>query len=215
MNGKPDALGSAVHAGFPVAATCASDDFAAPMVANSGLGEHRKSYSKLYDKIRTTRTMNYGAYSYSEWYENGGSNMLPVPGVPRHANCTGLWLRPVQIGEGLRKHYPPGLGDLKVGHGAFALRLTVREMDNLLQAGMSQADFDLTPHLPALLREALRHHACQAARLPARLRLLRPQGLAPGSRRAAGPADSGRCEQGRPPELAGAEHVRGHHHRRQ
>ena len=30
-----------------------------------------------------SQSMNYGDYSYVEWYENGGSNMLPVPGVPR------------------------------------------------------------------------------------------------------------------------------------
>ncbi|RYU82138.1 M16 family metallopeptidase [Hymenobacter persicinus] len=141
---KPDALGSAVYAGFPIQATRASNDFAALMVANSWLGEHRKSYGKLYDKIRTTRSMNYGDYSYIEWYENGGANMLPVPGVPRHANYASIWLRPVQIAEGLRKQYPTELGDLKVGHGAFAFRLAVREMDNLVKNGMSPADFELT-----------------------------------------------------------------------
>jgi zinc protease len=141
---KPEALGSAVYAGFPIPATRAADDFAALMVANSWLGEHRKSYGKLYDKIRTTRSMNYGDYSYIEWYENGGGNMLPVPGVPRHANYASLWLRPVQIAESLRKQYPSELGDLKVGHGAFALRLAVREMDNLVKNGLTQADFDLT-----------------------------------------------------------------------
>ncbi|WP_045689013.1 M16 family metallopeptidase [Hymenobacter sp. AT01-02] len=141
---KPDALGSAVYAGFPIQTTRAQDDFAALMVANSWLGEHRKSYGKLYDKIRTTRSMNYGDYSYVEWYEAGGSNMLPVPGVPRHANYTSLWLRPVQIAEGLRKQYPTELGDLKVGHAPFALRLAVREMDNVVKNGLSKEDFERT-----------------------------------------------------------------------
>ncbi|TGE16807.1 M16 family metallopeptidase [Hymenobacter elongatus] len=141
---KTDALGSAVYAGFPIQTTRASDDFAALMVANSFLGEHRKSYGKLYDKIRSTRSMNYGDYSYIEWYENGGSNMLPVPGVPRHANYTSLWLRPVQIAEGLRKQYPAELGTLKVGHAPFALRLAVREMDNLVQSGLTKEDFEIT-----------------------------------------------------------------------
>ncbi|MCC2548128.1 insulinase family protein [Hymenobacter sp. BT175] len=141
---KPEALGSAVFAGFPIQTTRANDDFAALMVANSFLGEHRKSYGTLYDKIRTTRSMNYGDYSYIEWYENGGSNMLPVPGVPRHANYTSIWLRPVQIAEGLRKQYPTELGSLTVGHAPFALRLAVREMDNMVKNGMSQQDFDRT-----------------------------------------------------------------------
>ncbi|QNH61310.1 M16 family metallopeptidase [Hymenobacter sediminicola] len=141
---KPDALGSAIYAGFPIQTTRANDDFAALMVANSWLGEHRKSYGKLYDKIRTTRSMNYGDYSYVEWYEGGGQNMLPVPGVPRHANYASLWLRPVQIAEGLRKQYPAELGDLKVGHAPFALRLAVREMDNVVKNGLSKDDFELT-----------------------------------------------------------------------
>jgi zinc protease len=141
---KPDALGSAVYAGFPIQTTRAQDDFAALMVANSWLGEHRKSYGKLYDKIRTTRSMNYGDYSYIEWYEAGGSNMLPVPGVPRHANYASIWLRPVQIAEGLRKQYPSELGNLTVGHAPFALRLAVREMDNVVKNGMSKEDFERT-----------------------------------------------------------------------
>ncbi|TGE25428.1 insulinase family protein [Hymenobacter aquaticus] len=141
---KTDALGSAIYAGFPIQTTRANDDFAALMVANSYLGEHRKSYGKLYDKIRTTRSMNYGDYSYIEWYENGGQNMLPVPGVPRHANYASLWLRPVQIAEGLRKQYPTELGGLTVGHAPFALRMAVREMDNIVKNGLSKADFELT-----------------------------------------------------------------------
>jgi len=75
---KDNALGSAIFTGFPMDITRANDDFAALMVANSWLGEHRKSYSHLYQKIREARSMNYGDYSYIEWYDNGGSNMLPV-----------------------------------------------------------------------------------------------------------------------------------------
>ncbi|KUG09682.1 M16 family metallopeptidase [Solirubrum puertoriconensis] len=141
---KPDALGSAVYAGFPIETTRAKDDFAALMVANSYLGEHRKSYGKLYDKIRTTRSMNYGDYSYIEWYEAGGNNMLPVPGTARRTNYASIWIRPVQIAEGLRKQYPTELGDLKVGHAPFAFRLAMREMDGLVKNGMSKEDFELT-----------------------------------------------------------------------
>ena len=159
---QPNALGSAIYAGFPLPITRANlPDFAALMVANSYLGEHRKSYGRLYDKIRTTRSMNYGDYSYIEWYEAGGQNMLPLPGVPRHANYSSLWLRPVQIAEGLRKQYPADMGDLKVGQGAFALRLAVREMDNLVKNGLSAEDFDLT-------RTFLRSYTKLYASTPAR-----------------------------------------------
>ncbi|MFM7015153.1 MAG: M16 family metallopeptidase, partial [Bacteroidota bacterium] len=99
---KENALGSAVFAGFPMDITRANDDFAALMVANSWLGEHRKSYSRLYQKIREQRSMNYGDYTYIEWYNNGGSNMLPHAGYPRLSNYFSIWLRPVQTAKGLK-----------------------------------------------------------------------------------------------------------------
>lgn len=140
---KNDALGSAIFTGFPLPLTRSNDEFAALMVANSFLGEHRKSYGKLYDKIRSTRSMNYGDYSYIEWYENGGSNMLPVPGVPRTSNYFSIWIRPVQIAEGLQKQYSE-LKGIEVGHAHFALRLAVREIDNLIRNGMTKEEFELT-----------------------------------------------------------------------
>jgi zinc protease len=140
---QPNALGSAIYTGFPLAITRSNDDFAALMVANSFLGEHRKSYGKLYDKIRTTRSMNYGDYSYIEWYENGGGNMLPATGVPRHSNYFSLWIRPVQIAEGLKKQYTE-LKDINIGHAQFALRLALREIDNLVKNGMTKQEFELT-----------------------------------------------------------------------
>ncbi|MDX5435628.1 MAG: insulinase family protein [Pontibacter sp.] len=140
---KDDALGSAIFTGTPMPVTRSADDFAALMVANSFLGEHRKSYGKLYDKIRTTRSMNYGDYSYIEWYDRGGSFQLPNPGVPRTSNYFALWIRPVQIAEGLKKQYAE-LDTIDVGHAHFALRLAIREVDNLIENGMTQEEFELT-----------------------------------------------------------------------
>jgi zinc protease len=140
---KEGAFGSAIFTGFPIDITRTKDEFAALMVANSYLGEHRKSYGQLYRKIREARSMNYGDYSYIEWYENGGGNMLPPPGVPRHSNYFSLWIRPVQIAEQLQMQYEE-LKDVKIGHALFALRMAVREVDKLVNEGMSQEDFDAT-----------------------------------------------------------------------
>ncbi len=140
---KENALGSAIFAGFPMALTRKSDDFAALMVANSFLGEHRKSYSLLYRKIREQRSMNYGDYTYIEWYDNGGSNMLPRPGFPRTQNYFSIWLRPVQTAKGLKGQYPE-LSGIKVGHAHFALRMAIRELDKMIKDGMSEQDFELT-----------------------------------------------------------------------
>ena len=123
--------------------TRASDDFAALMVANSYLGEHRKSYGVLYNKLRETRSMNYGDYSYIEWYDNGGGNMLPSAGTPRRLNYFSIWLRPVQIAKQLRMQYPE-LADVKVGHAHFSIRMAIRELNKLVTEGISQEDFEAT-----------------------------------------------------------------------
>ncbi len=140
---KDGAFGSAIFTGTPLAITRSSDDFAALMVANSYLGEHRKSYGQLYQKLRETRSMNYGDYSYIEWYNNGGGYMLPPPGVPRASNYFALWIRPVQIGKQLKQQYKE-LSDIKIGHAHFSLRMAVREVDLLIKNGMPKEDFEAT-----------------------------------------------------------------------
>lgn len=140
---KENALGSAICMGFPLDITRSSNSFASLMIANSWLGEHRKSYSHLYKKIREERSMNYGNYSYIEWYDNGGSNMLPRPGVPRSSNYFSIWIRPVQTAIGLKKQYPE-LADINIGHAHFAIRMALHEMQQLIENGMSEEDFNST-----------------------------------------------------------------------
>jgi zinc protease len=137
---KQGALGSAISAGFPMDITRSNDEFAALMVANSWLGEHRKSYSRLYQKIREARSMNYGDYTYVEWYENGGGNMLPPAGTPRNMNYFSIWLRPVQTAKGLKGQYEE-LKDLRVGHAPFSMRMALHEMNQLVNNGMTEDDF--------------------------------------------------------------------------
>ncbi|NUQ82990.1 MAG: insulinase family protein [Bacteroidetes bacterium] len=141
---KPDAFGSAIFMGTPLSITRSSDEFAALMVANSWLGEHRKSYSRLYQKIRETRSMNYGDYSYIEWYESGGQYMLPPSGVPRQSNYFSIWIRPVATADNLRTNNPAEMGNVKVGHAHFAIRMALRELDLLVKNGMTEADFKAT-----------------------------------------------------------------------
>ncbi len=140
---KEGAFGSAIFGGYPLSITRADDEFAALMVANSYLGEHRKSYGKLYQMIREQRSMNYGDYTYIEWYDNGGGNMLPPSGVPRHSNYFSLWIRPVQITKQLKMQYAE-LDSIDVGHAHFALRMALREMDKMIKNGISPEDFEAT-----------------------------------------------------------------------
>ena len=140
---KDNALGSAIFTGAPLTITRSNDDFAAMMVANSWMGEHRKSYSRLYQKIREARSMNYGDYTYIEWYQDGGSNMLPLPGYPRSSNYSSIWLRPVQTAKGLKGQYPE-LGNIEIGQAHFAIRMAIREMDELIKNGLTKEQFELT-----------------------------------------------------------------------
>lgn len=137
---KEGAFGSAIFTGAPLSITRADDEFAALMIANSWMGEHRKSYSRLYQKIRETRSMNYGDYSYIEWYQAGGQNQLPPSGVPRSSNYWSIWIRPVQIAQQLKAQYEE-LAGITVGHAHFALRLAIREFDLMIENGMSEEDF--------------------------------------------------------------------------
>ena len=140
---KEGAFGSAIFTGAPLAITRSDDEFAALMVANSWLGEHRKSYSRLYQKIRQTRSMNYGDYSYIEWYDNGGSFQLPPSGVPRQSNYFSFWIRPVQIAKQLKGQYEE-LADIEIGHAHFALRMAIREFDLIIKNGMTKDAFEET-----------------------------------------------------------------------
>ncbi len=87
--------------------------------------------------------MNYGDYSYIEWYEAGGQNQLPPFGVPRSSNYWSIWIRPVQIAKQLRAQYEE-LADVEVGHAHFALRMAIKEFDQLIEKGMSEEEFEAT-----------------------------------------------------------------------
>lgn len=140
---KPNNLGTAIYTGYPHNLDRSSADWPAMMVVNSYLGEHRKSYSKLYQLIRQARSMNYGDYTYIEWYEAGGSNQLPLTGFPRSNNYFAIWIRPVQTALSLKGQYPE-LGDIKVGHAHFAMRMALYEIDRVKNEGLTQEEFDLT-----------------------------------------------------------------------
>jgi zinc protease len=157
---KDNAFGSAIFTGFPLSLTRRDDEFAALMVANSYLGEHRKSYSKLYQEIRQKRSMNYGDYSYIEWYDNGGGNMLPASGVPRSSNYFSIWIRPVQIAKQLKQQYKE-LSNVTIGHAHFAIRMAMYELGKLVTDGLSNEDFEAT-------REFLRSYSKLYIQTPAK-----------------------------------------------
>lgn len=118
---------TAISFGFPIAPVRGDEDFYALAVANSWLGEHRNSSSHLYQVIREARGLNYGDYSYLEYFAEPWLRMMPDPNVPRRVQLFEVWIRPVPN---------------ETAH--FALRAAVRELDRLVADGLTPEQFELT-----------------------------------------------------------------------
>ena len=118
---------TAISFGYPIHITRANPDFYALSVARSWLGEHRNSSSHLYQVIREKRGLNYGDYAYIEHFPNGGRRRFPPPNVARHHQIFQIWIRPV-----------PNYARV------FAFRAALRELQKMVDNGLTQEEFDLT-----------------------------------------------------------------------
>jgi zinc protease len=136
---EKDASSTAISFGFPIEITRGSKDYYALAMATSWLGEHRNSFSHLYEVIRERRGLNYGDYAYIEHFPRGHRRQFPPPNVPRRQQIFQVWIRPVP-------------NEARV----FAFRAAVREMKKLIIEGMSQEDFELTRKF---LRGYILHYA--------------------------------------------------------
>jgi zinc protease len=122
-----EAASTGIHFGFPLPITRADADYYPLMVANSYLGEHRTFNGRLQNALRAARGLNYGNYSYVEYYAAPPFTTNPTPNVPRHEQYFSVWIRPVQP-----------------QNAQFALRAALHEVQQLAEKGMSQGDFELT-----------------------------------------------------------------------
>jgi zinc protease len=123
---KPGADAS-VSVGLPLAVRRGERDFYALWLANSWLGEHRNAASHLYQVIRETRGLNYGDYSYVEWFPEGGRRQFPPGNVGRRRQLFELWIRTLPNEQAL-----------------FALRAALRELTRLAEQGLSEEEFETT-----------------------------------------------------------------------
>ena len=139
---KPGADAS-ISFGHPVDVHRGDADFYALWVANSWLGEHRNSASHLFQVIREVRGLNYGDYSYIEAFPQGGFRSMPPTNVARRAQLFQVWIR-----------------TLPNEHAHFALRAAHRELEQLVEQGMSTEDFELTRDF---LRKYMLHFADTSA----------------------------------------------------
>lgn len=118
---------TAISIGFPIDITRADTDFYPLMVANSYFGEHRTFNGVLMQELRGLRGLNYGTYSYIENFIQHGGSTLMLPNVPRRQQYFSIWVRPV---EHATNH--------------FSLRLALYELDNLVEHGLTQEEFEAT-----------------------------------------------------------------------
>lgn len=118
---------TAISLGFPIGVRRGDKDWPALALVSSYLGQHRSSNSHLYQRLRELRGLNYGDYSYIEYFPRGMFQFQPDANMGRQQQIFQIWVRPV----------PPA-------QAHFALRAALYEFDKLLKEGLSQQDFEST-----------------------------------------------------------------------
>ncbi len=116
-----------VNLGYALPVNRLEADYYPLMVANSFLGEHRTFHGRLQQQLRQARGLNYGDYSYIEYWLSPPRTSKPTPNVPRREQYFSVWLRP-----------------LVPSTAHFAVRNALYEVERLRDKGMTQAEFDLT-----------------------------------------------------------------------
>ena len=122
---ETDSVG--IHFGYALPLTRADADYYPLMVANSYLGEHRTFHGRLMKQLRGERGLNYGDYSYIEYWHLPPFTSNPSPNYPRRDQYFSVWVRPVVP---------------DTAH--FALRDAIYEVDRLIARGLTQEEFELT-----------------------------------------------------------------------
>ncbi len=123
-----------VSIGFPIHLLRGDNDFFDLLVFNSWLGEHRNSFSHLYQVIRERRGMNYGDYSYIEAFPLGYATQQPPVNVARRSQLFEIWLRPIS------NTTPTDLHPRVV----FATRAALRELDRVVRYGLPSEEVERT-----------------------------------------------------------------------
>jgi zinc protease len=121
---KTDA--TAISFGFPTTLIRGGDDFYAMKLVNAWIGDHRNSFSNLYQVIREKRGMNYGNYSYIEPFPLGYTTQDRPVNAVRRSNLFEIWIRPISLTEPGNLH----------SRTLFATRAGMRELLKLVENGL-------------------------------------------------------------------------------
>jgi zinc protease len=124
---EKDTASVGIHVGWPLPLTRKDPDFYPLLVANSFLGEHRTFNGRLMWELRQVRGLNYGDYSYIEYWDNPPLTFHPNPNVPRQQQYFSFWLRPVVPAD-----------------AHFALRAALYLTRQVQEHGLTREQFELT-----------------------------------------------------------------------
>ena len=116
-----------IHFGYPLPITRRDADYYPLMVANSYLGEHRTMNGLLMVQLRRIRGLNYGDYSYVEYWASPPFTTHPSPNVPRRQQYFSVWVRPVVPAD-----------------ARFALRAALYEVERCHSQGLTKEEFELS-----------------------------------------------------------------------
>ncbi len=132
------------HFGHPLELSRADPDWPALALAAAALGEHRRSFGRLYRVLRERRGLNYGDYAYVEAFGQDGWSELRLPGTARRQEQFAAWLR-----------------TLRPADAAFALKLALDEVERWVEEGLDPEEFER-------VRDHLVHEAPVRAATPRR-----------------------------------------------
>jgi zinc protease len=117
-----------ISMGFPLPFVRGEPDYFPMMAMASWFGEHRNSFSHLYQVIRETRGMNYGDYAYIEAFPRGFATQQPRVNTSRRSHLFEIWIRPISSTA------PGNLHDRTL----FATRAALRELNKIVDNGMTE-----------------------------------------------------------------------------
>jgi zinc protease len=101
-----------------------SADYYPLIVANTYFGQHRESFGRLYQTIRTERGLAYGAYAYLEHFLQSGWSKLQQRLIPWSPTYFSIWTYP------------------KAENAEFAIKLALLELTKLTTNVIPESDID-------------------------------------------------------------------------
>ncbi len=125
---EKETMATAVSIGFPIDKVRGDKDWVALWLARSWLGEHRNSSSHLFQKIREQRGMNYGDYSYIEYFPSGMFRTQPNANLGRQQQIFQMWIRPLRT----------------TSDAHFATRTAYYELEKMIKNGLTKEQFEST-----------------------------------------------------------------------